>query len=289
MSSTNTTAMRQHSVQCLSGTQLNRMVYSEWGDADNPDVLVCVHGLTRNRHDFDMLATALSDRFRVISPDVAGRGESDWLVDPAGYTVQLYVQHMIVLLGRLGVPRVYWLGTSMGGLIGMVLASLGNSPIRRLLLNDVGPVLEMEALERIAAYVGRAPVFQSLEEAETYIRSISAGFGQLSEAAWHALTESSVRHDPDGWRMRYDPAIGDTLRAALPTMQTVLWPLYDPIKAPVMVLRGALSDILSAQTATEMTQRGPKARLVVIPDTGHAPMLMKADEIALVREFMLEG
>lgn len=282
-------ARRTGSVQCLSGTQLHRMIYDDWGDPDNPEVVVCVHGLTRNRRDFELLASALADRFRVIAPDVAGRGESDWLRDPANYAVPVYMQHMVVLLARLACARVHWVGSSMGGLIGMGLASLDEAPIRRLVLNDIGPRLELGALARIAGYVGHAPVFASLAEAEACIRAISSGFGHLPDEAWHALSASSVRQDPEGWRMRYDPAIGDALRASLPALQSGLWSFYERIVAPVLVLRGAQSDLLTLATAEQMTRCGPKARLVEIPDTGHAPMLMKPHEIGLIREFLLEG
>jgi pimeloyl-ACP methyl ester carboxylesterase len=270
----------------MSGLQLHRMAYTDWGDPDNPDLVFCVHGLTRNARDFDRLAAALSPRYRVICPDVTGRGLSDWLLDPSGYVVPNYVNHMLTLLARSGAERIHWVGTSMGGLIGMGLAALDQSPIRSLVLNDVGPVLDAPALRRIGEYVGRAPRFASVEEAEAYMRRVGPGFGELDDQAWREITLSSIRQAGEGWCMRYDPAIGEVMRATVDTMDANLWPLWDRIRCPVLVLRGEHSDLLSSATLAEMTQRGPGARTVVIPDTGHAPMLMKAGEIALVSDFL---
>ncbi|MEN3111459.1 alpha/beta fold hydrolase [Uliginosibacterium paludis] len=282
----NTTPFRHGSVLCMSGLQLHRMAYTDWGDPDNPDLVFCVHGLTRNARDFDRLAAALSPRYRVICSDVAGRGLSDWLLDPSGYVVPNYVNHMLTLLARSGAERIHWVGTSMGGLIGMGLAALDQSPIRSLVLNDVGPVLDAPALRRIGEYVGRAPRFASVEEAEAYMRRVGPGFGELDDQAWREITLSSIRQAGEGWCMRYDPAIGEVMRATVDTMDANLWPLWDRIRCPVLVLRGEHSDLLSSATLAEMTQRGPGARTVVIPDTGHAPMLMKAGEIALVSDFL---
>lgn len=184
---------RERSVQCASPSGLHRMAYTEWGDPANPQVLVCVHGLSRNGRDFDDLARAMTDSHRVVCPDIVGRGRSDWLRDPSGYGVPQYVTDMMVLIARLDVETVQWLGTSMGGLIGMVLASLPGTPVSRLLLNDVGPAISSESIRRIGEYIGRAPRFAGLEEAERYIRAVSAPFGALSDTQWRALTESSVR------------------------------------------------------------------------------------------------
>lgn len=282
----NATPFRHGSVLCMSGLQLHRMAYTDWGDPDNPDLVFCVHGLTRNARDFDRLAAALSPRYRVICPDVAGRGLSDWLLDPSGYVVPNYVSHMLTLLARSGAERIHWVGTSMGGLIGMGLAALDQSPIRSLVLNDVGPVLDAPALRRIGEYVGRAPRFASVEEAEAYMRRVGPGFGELDDEAWREITLSSIRQAGEGWCMRYDPAIGEVMRATVDTMDANLWPLWDRIRCPVLVLRGEHSDLLGSATLAEMTQRGPGARTVVIPATGHAPMLMKAGEIALVSDFL---
>ncbi len=274
-------------VLCAGGQSLHRMRYVEWGDPDNPRVLVCVHGLTRNARDFDWLAAAMAGDYRIVCPDVAGRGRSDWLRDAAGYGFPQYVADMMVLLARLDVAEVDWLGTSMGGLIGMLIASQANSPIRRLVLNDVGPVITAESLRRIGDYVGKAPHFASLEEAERYIRTVSAPFGDLDDACWRELTESSVRRDADGrWSMVYDPAIGEPFRQAFLLHQDVdLWPVYDAIRCPTLVVRGAQSDLLTADTHRAMGERGPRAQLAEIPGVGHAPMFLDAAQIAVVRRF----
>lgn len=280
---------RSREVRCANGKGLHRMAYREWGDPKNSRVLVCVHGLTRNARDFDDLARSLSTRYRVICPDVVGRGRSEWLKDPSGYGFPQYVSDMMVLLARLDVPEVRWFGTSMGGLIGMVLASQPESPVTRLLLNDVGPVITAESLQRIGEYVGKAPSFADRVEAEKYIRLVSAPFGNLSDAQWRHLTESSIRQGVDGrWVMAYDPAIGEPFRQAYLAHQSFdLWPIYDAIRCPTLVVRGAQSDLLAPETYIEMGQRGPKAQLVEIPGVGHAPMFLDESQIRVAREFLL--
>ncbi|MBK8524271.1 MAG: alpha/beta hydrolase [Betaproteobacteria bacterium] len=280
---------RMREVLCADPLGLHRMQYTEWGDPANPRVLVCVHGLTRNGRDFDALAMAMSAHYRVVCPDIVGRGRSDWLKDPAGYGFPQYVADMMVLLARLDVPEVHWVGTSMGGLIGMVLASQEHSPISRLLLNDVGPVIATESLQRIGEYVGKAPHFDSYEQAEQYIRFVSAPFGTLTDAQWRALAESSIRPGVDGkWVMVYDPGIGEPFRQAyLVHAAFDLWPIYEGIRCPTMVVRGALSDLLTTETHLQMGQRGPRASLVEVPGVGHAPMFLDAPQIAIVRDFML--
>jgi pimeloyl-ACP methyl ester carboxylesterase len=274
-------------VQCASPRGLHRIAYREWGSRSNPRVLVCVHGLTRCARDFDRLAAAMCDRYRVVCPDVAGRGDSDWLPDPMLYQLPQYVADMVTLIARLDVERVRWIGTSMGGLIGMALAALPNTPIERLVANDAGPVISKASLERIGSYVG-ARTFPTLEAAEQYVRAVSAPFGPHSDAEWRFLTEVVVRRNPDGsWRLHYDPAIAEPLRAAMPEKDLELWRLWDPIRCPTLVLRGAESDLLSRETCAQMAERGPKARIVEIPGVGHAPTLMHDDQIALVREFLL--
>lgn len=266
------------------------MAYLEWGDPRNRDVLVCVHGLTRTARDFDELAGALCKQFRVVCPDVAGRGDSDRLADAMQYAVPQYLADMVTLIARLDVERVHWVGTSMGGLIGMALAAQPGAPIEKLVLNDAGPVIAHAALERIASYVGRAPAFASLDEAEAYIRSISAPFGPHSDAQWRFLTETWLRKNDDGsWRAHYDPRIAEPFRATLPEKDLEMWPLYDAVRCPTLVLRGENSDLLARQTAHEMGRRGPRARVVEIPGVGHAPTLMHAEQIGIVRDFLLEG
>jgi pimeloyl-ACP methyl ester carboxylesterase len=279
---------RRRSVQCASPKGLHRMAYREWGDARNRDVVVCVHGLTRTSRDFDALARALCGRFRLVCPDVAGRGDSEPLADPMLYGVPQYAADMVTLIARLDVESVSWVGTSMGGLIGMALGALAGSPIRRMVLNDVGPVVTRASLERISSYVGKAPNFASVEEAERYIRAISAPFGPHSDAQWRFLTETWLRRNDDGtWRAHYDPRIGVPL--VVPEKDLELWNVYDAVRCPTLLVRGELSDLLTRETASQMAERGPRAKVVEIRGVGHAPTLLHADQIALVHDFLLQG
>jgi pimeloyl-ACP methyl ester carboxylesterase len=282
--------VRRRSVQCASPKGLHRISYLEWGDPRNRDVLICVHGLTRSSRDFDQFARALAEQFRVICPDLAGRGESERLPDAMLYALPQYVADMVTLIARLDVDSVNWVGTSLGGLVGMALAAQAATPVKKLVLNDAGAVVSHAALERIAAYVGQAPRFETIEEAEQYVRSISAPFGPHSSAQWRFLTENWVRRNDDGsYRPHYDPRIGDAFRANMPEGDLELWSLYDAIRCPTLVLRGEQSDVLLRETATEMQRRGPKATVVEVRGVGHAPTLMHPDQIAIVREFLLQG
>ena len=281
---------RQRFVQCLSPKGLHRIAYLEWGDAANASVLVCVHGLTRCARDFDNFARAMADRYRVICPDVAGRGRSDWLADPMAYSIPQYVSDMVTLIARLDVEKVDWVGTSMGGLIGLALAAQPNTPIAKLVLNDAGPVVTKVSLERIATYVGVAPQFPSIEAADRYIRAVSATFGPHTDAQWRFLTEVVVRKQSDGsYRMHYDPKLAEPFKQQMPEGDLELWPLYDAVRGPMLVVRGALSDLLTRQTCESMKTRGPKAKVVEIEGVGHAPTLMHDDQIAVVRNFLISG
>jgi pimeloyl-ACP methyl ester carboxylesterase len=287
MAESGVTEPRRRSVQCMSPKGLHRIAYLEWGDPRNKDVLVCVHGLARSSRDFDELARALCGHFRVACPDLAGRGDSDRLADPTLYVVPQYVSDMVTLIARLDAESVSWVGTSLGGLVGMVLAAQSGSPIKRIVLNDVGPVIAKAALERIATYLGQAPAFPSVEEAEKYVRAVSAPFGPHTEAQWRFLTETWLRKDADGkWRPHYDPRIADEYRRTLPAQDIDLWYLYDAMRCPTMVLRGAQSDLLSRGTAQAMARRGPKAKIVEIAGVGHAPTLLNAEQIGIVRDFL---
>ena len=280
---------RLRSLQCIGAHGFHRMAYTEWGDPHNPRVLVCVHGLTRNGRDFDDLARAMAPHYRVICPDVVGRGRSGWLAVKDDYQLPTYVADMITLIARLDVETVHWMGTSMGGLIGMIIASMPDNPIRRLVLNDVGPVVTAASLKRIGQYVGNAPVFPSYEAGESYIREVSAPFGRLTDAQWRHLSETSLKEVDGGWAMRYDPGIGEPFRKTPILADVNLWPIYEAISSPTLVMRGAESDLLLHDTAAQMTTRGPKARLVEVPDVGHAPTLMDAQQIAPIRDFLLEA
>jgi pimeloyl-ACP methyl ester carboxylesterase len=279
------------SVQCITPAGLHRIGYAEWGEPDNPRVLVAVHGLTRVGRDFDNLARALAPYYRVICPDIAGRGRSDRLANPMLYQVPTYIADMVTLLARANAKTVHWFGTSMGGMIGMGLASLAHSPIQKLILNDVGPVLKAEALARIAGYLGRPVRFRSVEEATDYIRSISAPFGPHTDAEWRYLTEVVVKPAGDEWVLHYDPDLAVPFKADLEANpgrgDLLLWDVYDRIVCPTLAVRGAFSDLLAADTHAEMARRGPRAKLATIEGVGHAPTFMHGDQIELAREFLL--
>ncbi len=284
------------------GVTQHRVGYWEWnqtGQVDHPHVIVCVHGLTRQGRDFDVLAQALSHHARVICPDIAGRGQSDWLADPMAYGVPQYAFDMLVLLTQVHaqypIAQLDWVGTSMGGLIGMAVAGTPDLalpvPIRRLLLNDVGPRLEWSALQRIGTYVGQSPRFASVEEGAAWLRVQSADFGPHTDAQWLALSEPMLRPGPEGgFVLHYDPKIAVPMQGMTQEQvvqgEALLWNLYDAITAQTLVLRGAKSDLLTAQTVQEMAQRGPKAHSVTLEGVGHAPTLVQPEQVALVKEFL---
>jgi len=279
--------MRTHTLRCLGPHGFHRVTYYEWGDTQNPRVVFCVHGLTRSGRDFDALARALAPEFRIVCPDVAGRGLSQWLPHKQDYGYPLYLADMAAIIARTGADEVDWVGTSMGGLIGMMLAAQPETPIRRLLLNDIGPFIPRAALERLAVYVGKAPNFATLEELERYLRIVMAPFGALSDEQWHHLAIHSARRNEDGsLSLAYDPAISNAFTG--PLQDVTLWPMWDAIVCPTLVVRGADSDLLLRATAEEMTQRGPRAKFIELAGIGHAPALMAEDQIAVVKEF-LEG
>lgn len=286
-------------VSCPDAAGGHRMAYWQWGRPDAGHVVICVHGLSRQGRDFDTLAQALCARggsgLRVVCPDVVGRGQSDWLRDPQGYQVPAYAADMGVLLAQLQPATLDWVGTSMGGLIGMVLAAQPALPwpLRRLVLNDVGPTIQWLAIQRIGAYLGAPVRFVSIEQAAEALRLISAGFGPHTAEQWLALTRPMVKPatDGQGLRLHYDPAIALPFGAMTPESSTqsevVLWQLYDAIRAETLLLRGAQSDLLTPETARAMAQRGPRARLVEFAGVGHAPTLVAADQVQAVCDFLL--
>ncbi len=278
-------AMREGSVLCMDPHGFHRMRYVEWGDPHNPRVLVCVHGLTRNGRDFDYLAQALCDAYRVVCPDVAGRGRSDWLRDPADYTTAQYCGDMATLIASLHAEAVDWLGTSMGGIIGMGLASLPGTPLRKLVLNDVGCVVPKASLDRIGQYVGTEPAFDSIEAFEAAMRMFSP-FGELTAEQWRHLAIHVARQDEHGkWHVRYDPDIAFNFRAHTDG-DIDLRAYWSAIHAPVLVIRGEESDLLPRAIVDEMLRR-PRTESFVVPRTGHAPMLMDDFQVGAVRHFLL--
>lgn len=279
-------------VLCLGPGAFHRIAYVEWGDPGAERVAVCVHGLTRQGRDFDFFARALAAKgFRVVCPDVAGRGLSDWLPDPKHYAQPQYLADMTVLIARLGVERVDWIGTSMGGLIGLLLAAQPHTPIRRLVLNDIGPFIAKEALRRIADYLGTDPLFPDLAAAEAYVREVHAGFGTLPDEGWRHLALHSVRAAPGGgFRLRYDPALAGPFRRAAEA-DVDLWAAWSKVRAPVLVLRGELSEVLGAETARLMAAggpdgAGPMAEIALFSGVGHAPALIGEDQIGKIADWL---
>ncbi|MBG06536.1 MAG: alpha/beta hydrolase [Rhodospirillaceae bacterium] len=279
-------SMKEKSVHCLGKAGFHQIAYTEWGAPEAARTLICVHGLTRNGRDFDTLASALEDQYRIICPDVVGRGKSDWLQSGSEYQNPNYLADLATLLAKTGAREVDWLGTSMGGILGMLMATVPGNPIKRLIINDVGPFLPKAALERIASYTGNAPDFDDLAALESYLRDVHATFGDLTDGQWRHMAETSHRTLEGGKvALAYDPAIGDNFRAG-PLDDVDMWGFWDLIRCPTLVLRGETSDLLRQEDAEAMTQRGPKAELVEIPGCGHAPALMAADQIAIVRDWL---
>lgn len=278
--------MRKRSITGRSPTgTFHRMSYTEWGAMDAP-VLMCVHGLTRNGRDFDPLAHRFQDDFRVICPDIVGRGDSDWLTDPEQYGYPQYLADLTALIAWLDVASVAWLGTSMGALLGMFMAAGANSPVTRLLMNDAGPVIARSALARIAAYLSEPVAFADVADAEAYFRRVHAPFGNLTDAQWQDLTRHSIRESgKGGYDLKYDPNIAVPFASAI-DKDIVLWPVWDAVTCPVTVIRGAQSDLLSGATASEMAARGPQAVVHEIPGVGHAPALMDKSQLDIVSEWL---
>ncbi len=278
-------SMRERVLSCLSPAGFHRLSYTEWGDAGRP-VLVCVHGMTRNGRDFDTLAGAMADRYRVACPDVVGRGRSDWLADHRYYGYPQYMADMTTLLARLDVDSVDWVGTSMGGLIGMMLAAQPNSPIRRLVINDIGPFIPGAFLARLRDYVGTDPRFDDLAMLESYLRQVHAPFGPLDDDEWRHLATHSARNRDGGLGLAYDPAIAQAAFTGEEPEDVELWEVWERVRCPVLVLRGAESDLLLAGTVERMRASGPGCAAVEIEGCGHAPSLMPADQIAVVRDWL---
>jgi pimeloyl-ACP methyl ester carboxylesterase len=278
-------SMTVRTLSCLGPHGFHRLTYTEWAGPPGARTVLCVHGLTRNGRDFDDLARSLSRRFRVICPDIAGRGKSAWLSHAEDYGYPLYLADMAALIARLDVAEIDWVGTSMGGLIGMMAAAQQGTPIRRLVMNDIGPLIAVEGLQRIATYVGEDPAFDDLAQLEAYLRKVSASFGNLSDTQWRHLAEHGARTRPDGTLGRaYDPAIAKAFETVKGDIN--LWPLWDAARCPTLVLRGAESDLLRPGDAAEMARRGPNARIVEFPGIGHAPALMAPDQIAVIEDFL---
>lgn len=297
---------RLNHVACLSPAGLHRMAYWEWGDPDDDRVLLCVHGLTRTGRDFDAVARRLSAHYRVVCPDVVGRGQSDWLGEPAYYAVPQYVADMNTLIARLAPRELHWFGTSMGGLIGMTLGGLPGAsaarrddpqallqpPITRMLINDIGPVIDLNGMMRIASYASEPSVFASFDEAVAYLRRTAATFGEHTDAQWRALAEHTMIERDGQWIKHYDPALTGPLAAMPPgaaaAAEAILWRAFEGLRCPTLLVRGAQSDLLHPSTLAEMLARNPQAQVREIAGVGHAPTFLNEAQIDLVEAFFLD-
>jgi len=276
----------QRSFEASGSAGPHNITYMDWGDKGNLHAIFCVHGLTRNSRDFDSISKVLSEDHRVICMDVAGRGDSDWLSKPEDYGYPQYVADALALLEHLGCERVDWLGTSMGGILGMMIAALPDSPIKRLIINDIGPFIPNSALKRISEYLSDRPAFPSLAAFETHLRAIHAPFGPLTNEQWHHLSTHSARQlDATHWDFKYDPAIAIPF-AEIAEQDIDLWEVWDAISCPILLLRGANSDVLPREIAKQAQARGPKATVRQFDNIGHAPALMAADQIDFIKNWL---
>lgn len=276
----------ENRLKCLSAHGFYEVAYTEWAGPSGARTVLCVHGLTRNGRDFDFLAEALSTDFRVVCPDMPGRGHSQWMRREA-YRYDLYLATLAALIGRLGVDEVDWVGTSMGGVLGFMMAGIPEAPVRKLVVNDIGPLIAKEGIERIAAYTGLDESFRDLDELEAKLRENAAGFGPLSDEQWRHLAVHSARRKPDGTLgFAYDPHVADGLRNE-PIADIDLWANWEAVRCPTLIIRGDRSDVLRRADAEAMIRRGPPARLVEFSGIGHAPALMAPGQIETVRDFLL--
>lgn len=281
--------MREAYINIQLGTEQVRAAYTEWGDPLNPRVVLCVHGLTRNSRDFDLLGHALSSRFRVICPDIVGRGRSDWLSNKALYVVPTYVIQIQQMCLQLGIMQMDWVGTSLGGLIGMGLAALPNSTIRRMVLNDIGPYLPAQGLRRIQQVISdKTSVFPDYVTAKQYFKLVYGSFGDMPESQWDHMVITSVMPQPDGTlRLAYDPDIV-TAFSDFPDSGIQLWEIWQQITCPVLVLRGAQSDLLLPETVKQMAETGPRAQVLEWPGIGHAPSLRTVGQVEPVLQWLTQ-
>ncbi|MEM0976084.1 MAG: alpha/beta hydrolase [Pseudomonadota bacterium] len=289
-----TKSYSKHYVLGLGFHGFHRINYLEWGvpkgNRQRKDTLICVHGVSRNARDFDYLAESLCDRYRIICPDVVGRGDSDHLVGSDGYTYFQYNADMNALLARLNIAGVDWVGTSMGGIIGMVLAAAHQSPIRRLVLNDIGPFIEREALVKIGEYIGRSGEFETAEDAEKYLREIYSDFGPMTDEDWAQKVRYSTYRTATGrYRMKMDKGVGEAFRDQISMFDVDMWDVWERITCPVLILRGAESTFFTRETAQKMLTCGPEATLVELEGSGHAPTLRSKEQVDVIADWLAQA
>ncbi len=286
-------AYSKHYVMGLGYHGFHRINYLEWGntkDFIHQETLLCVHGLTRNARDFDYLASKLCDNYRIVCPDVVGRGDSDHLLDDESYNYLQYNADMNALIARIGTKDLNWIGTSMGGIIGMVLASISQSPIKRLIVNDIGPEVSRDALMSIANYIGKSSEFKSLKEVEDYLREIYPEFAPMSNEDWtHMAKHSSKKTEHGTYKMKVDPRVGDAFRDSITYFNVDMWDIWDKITCPVLVLRGKNSSFLTEETAKKMLTCGPQTTVVEFENTGHTPTFRNDEQVKVVSDWLNEN
>lgn len=278
---------KQHHIDVPHGDGTVRLGYLEWGGRDATRTALCIHGISRNAHDFNWLGRELAKAgWRVIAIDMVGRGASQWLDDPAGYAVPVYIQHIAHVVSALELGEVDWIGTSMGGLIGMVAASAGAVPMRRLVLNDIGPFIALEVLAGIVERAREVPAFKDEDAIKAFLMERFAPFGPVSDSQWSYIAHHSARRDANGdLSLACDPAIAVPLANQEPG-DVDLWEAYDAIKVPTLVVRGGVSEVLDQPTAEAMMTRGPGATLVTFHGITHPLWLSDDEQIHLVRDWL---
>lgn len=270
----------------------HRINYLEWGDPEefpHQETLICVHGLTRNARDFDYFAQQTCENYRVVCPDVVGRGDSDHITSPDAYNYLQYNADMNALIARLNVTEVNWVGTSMGGIIGMVLASVSQSPIRRLVINDIGPEVSRDAQLMIADYIGTSREFDRLDDVVDFLRSIYVEFAPMTEDDWFHMAKYSSRRTQNGkFCLKVDSRVGEAYRDSISYFNVEMWDTWEKIVCPVLVLRGKNSSFLTEETAEKMLGCGPETTLVEFDDTGHTPTLRNDEQVGVIKDWLAD-
>jgi len=286
----NQAAFTQHRCRCPDPQGSHEIAYIQWGDTRNPRILLCLHGLTRNGRDFDYLAAVLAQEYRVICPDIVGRGQSDWLKRSEDYSLTVYINDILTLLTELQISTVDWLGNSLGGLIGMSLAAQHPQRIRRLILNDIGAFIPQTALAQIEQYFIHKPdYFQSLEAVDIFFRATHQALGALTDEQWQHLAYHCVHLLPNGgYCLAYDPKLAQVFQN-FAQQDVVLWATWREVHCPVLILHGLESVLLSTETIAAMQAIHPQTEIVTFPGIGHTPALMSAEQIEVVRQWLLKS